>query len=674
MSDAASNACPSLEGLAARVRRRAAAARGLRALVASAAFVGLAGAATVVFLRLGLGWREGELLPLAAIFAVWLLGVAVYALRGVPSVFGALVLLDRAGRWQDRFSSAWLFRQQGDAADPAETLHIERTARETGAAAAGLPAALPLLVPGREKLAWALALPLLALGLASTPLLRPGLEARDLALTERMRETATVQAEELRRQAESFAALEGLDEDERAAVEALRVEVLDTVSMLSDTEGLTAGELLDALAERAQAAERLAERLGLGDDGWASAAMLDEMERHPDLARLAHEIRDKEALAAAGEAEGLYSVLDQEPLAAETRERLALAAERTMRAALEEDRERPVGERIGNADTKLRDGQARTAAREFLELARHFRLLAQREAAQDRLKDLAEAIREAGSAVGDSELQAREELAASPPGAPGSEGEGAAEGGLQPLTPGVLPEDLAELLAPQFTSSGQRPSGESADPERGGIAPAPGLAEAPVPGANEEGGASGSDAGPGGQGEGVLQAPVPGETPGEGGAESGMGLADQSRPGQGEDGFLTAPVPGMDPAGESSPGAGAAGADGSTATGALGGTQAGTGTAPMVPGETGELPASAIDVRVAGQVGEEGESTVRAVEGGARTEQASRGRREIVAEALAAEEQALDGQAIPLSRREHVIRYFSAIRAQFESEDGARRE
>jgi hypothetical protein len=101
-----------------------------------------------------------------------------------------------------------------------------------------------------------------------------------------------------------------------------------------------------------------------------------------------------------------------------------------------------------------------------------------------------------------------------------------------------------------------------------------------------------------------------------------------------------------------------------------GGDQAGTGTASMIDNET-EAIAAAQDGEVVAQINEDGESSVRAVEGQARAGNATRSRQEIVAEFLSAEEQALDGKSIPLSRREHIIRYFSAIRKQFEESETA---
>jgi hypothetical protein len=77
------------------------------------------------------------------------------------------------------------------------------------------------------------------------------------------------------------------------------------------------------------------------------------------------------------------------------------------------------------------------------------------------------------------------------------------------------------------------------------------------------------------------------------------------------------------------------------------------------------------DAKVVAQAGKEGESTTRAIEGQAKAEQATRSQQEVMADFIAVEEQALDDQALPMSRRQQVLRYFSGIRAQFEKDDGA---
>lgn len=70
---------------------------------------------------------------------------------------------------------------------------------------------------------------------------------------------------------------------------------------------------------------------------------------------------------------------------------------------------------------------------------------------------------------------------------------------------------------------------------------------------------------------------------------------------------------------------------------------------------------------VQGQQNNEGQSTVRSVEGGARTEQSSRSATKAALESVQAEEAALDEAALPPARREQVRRYFNELRKRFEA-------
>ena len=53
-------------------------------------------------------------------------------------------------------------------------------------------------------------------------------------------------------------------------------------------------------------------------------------------------------------------------------------------------------------------------------------------------------------------------------------------------------------------------------------------------------------------------------------------------------------------------------------------------------------------------------------EPGDRTEQSGRSKRDIAIDFLKVQEEALASEPLPLSRREHVLRYFTALRKQLE--------
>ena len=215
--------------------------------------------------------------------------------------------------------------------------------------------------------------------------------------------------------------------------------------------------------------------------------MIEAMSQQPDTADLSLFIRDKAPEPAADEALRLHALLDDPDITGEAQERVTRSLESIMQAATDDDKTKPVGERFGNASTKMSDAQTKTAAREFEELSKFFREIAGREEAVEKLDRLAEALREAGSEISGSELEKMESIAdAAGTGSPTPEG-------LQSLdtdAPGTNPQGMATT---GFT------------PETGEGAPAVPLASNP----------------PGESGE-VQKVPVPGAAPGEGeGAQGG---------------------------------------------------------------------------------------------------------------------------------------------------------
>lgn len=631
------------------VRRRVGQVRFARWLRCGHWIVGALGIVIVLALRRFYEWRQDEIWPVLALIGAWLLAGGVFALAARPGTRDSLLMLDRLGGWKDRFSSAWAFLT-ASSRDAGQELHLERTGGRLADAVAAFPTTLPLPRLGRAWIG-----PALAALLALIPLWRTTPDAGEMKLTEEMRQAAARQADELKREAQLVEDRGGLQEQEQEDLEKLRVEVEEAAEGLAEAGELTAGEMLESLETRARAAEKLAEKLGLASDGWASEQMLEEMRRHPDTVDLGLAIEDKAAELAADESMKLHEVLDHPELTRETIDRFTATLERITQAATEADEKRPVGERVGNASRKMLADQPRTAAREFEALAKHFRILGDREKTRDELEKLAENLREAGSEISGSELEKMEQVAEqSREGRPTPEG-------LQSLEADPLAQNLERMTAPgQSGESGEqsRPASAGQQPGQSQEGAAPDLAQATQQGQS-----------PGEGQQSMMKAPVPGETPSGSGDGSEMGLANRAQPGEGEDGQLSAPVPGMN-TGQAQPGQGLSGSSGGQSNQAApGGNQAGSGTAELKDSQSDPL-AARRDGRVDAQINQDGESTVRAVEGQARRETAQRERREVVTDFLAAEEQALDGKSLPMSRREHVVRYFSALRRQFEDEGG----
>lgn len=604
--------------------------------------IGITGIVLVAVLRQFYGWTSFEVLPLLTLFGLWLSAGAVLTARRAPGVREALVTLDHSGAWKDRFASAWAFLNQ-DYKEVGEELHIERAGSSLEEALTAFPESTPL---PDLKAAWVL--PVLALMFSVAPILRPVPSATESILSEEMVEAASGQAEVIKREAGQLNKLTSLTEDEQKELQQLLVDVDQMTSQLGEGEGLTTGEMLEALEARARAVERLARGIGDGEEVWASDAMIKAMADHPDTADMAVAVRDKNAESVAGEASSLQSLLESDSLSSEVEERMGRSLANISKSGDKSDEARPVGERFGNASTKMNTRQPLQAAREFEELAKHFRLIQERVEAREKLEGLAEAMREAGGEISGKKLEKMEELAAS------GQTERAIPEGLKGLESDELPRSLSGMKPPQETAA-------TKEDELPGLAGGEGAIKAPpVPGTSQD-----APSGKGG-GQQALKAPIPGEGDANG---SGGSLAANGGE-QGGGSSVQAPIPGTAP-GDSearsvsnAPG----GEAGDSSVSGQGGDQAGTGTAELVDTESAIHEAGS-DSQVMAQINDDGESTFRAIDGEIRQEEVTRSRRDIAAEFIAVEEQALDGKSLPLSRRQHVVRYFSAIRQQFEREE-----
>lgn len=483
-----------------------------------------------------------------------------------------------------------------------EKLHWSESRDRLGDAMASLPKDVPL--PGMG-LRWIL--PLLLLGFAFSPLLQPVVEAGDMVLTEEMAQAAAEEAARIELKKDEFEKLGSLTEVEQKEIEKLRKEINAVADELKKSREKTAREVLRELEARARAAEQLAERMGSRGDEWASEEMLREMSQHADTADLAEALKDKETERSAKESEKIAENLKSPELTNEVRDRVDESLARVMKKATPEDHKRPVGLNVGAAAEDMKEKDPEKAAKDFESLADHFKRLAERERAQEKLRKLAEELRKSGGNIAGKNLQSMEKLAGN-----SSSSMKPQQGLSAPQNPNMVPMNQQNM-----PNMGQ-----------GKSLPMPGMKP-----------------GKAGQGKPMTFAPVPG---------GAKGTPVAIIPGQGNKpgGSMVAPIPGTS-GGMSSmmPGAG--------------GLQAGTGSAPMEQQETDAMKAERSGL-VAAQVNDQGESAVRAVEGGERTELAERERQQQVVEFIKVEEDALDEQTLPLSRKEHVLRYFTALRDRFE--------
>lgn len=600
--------------VAQRVWRRVMLRRWLDQLqkLAPAAVVAIAGG-LIVRLMLSPAWGSAVAWT---VLAGWLIGAAARCWIERPGLYQALALWDRATGRREAFANAWWFETR-DRRTESEEAHIALQAGVLPGAVGAMSRDLP--VSGRRWHAG----PPLALVVFFLVNLWVSPQAVLWRMDDQMAKAAGEEARKLAEAELDKKKLDSLTEEEKKELEELEKKIQDTAKELEDAAGKDAREVLRSLERRAREAEDLAKRLD-DQNSWASEALVEEMRKHADTADLGDAVADKKADRAADEAEALAAQLKAGDLTEETRERMNETLQKVADKAEEGDRKRMVGEHVLGASEDLKEQKAGEAGEEFQKLAERMRDLQRRQQTREELEKLAEQLRQSGNNIaGQNEAGQMQEMAGS--GQQSGQGE-------QGETPQV----------------GQSQAGANQQQ----LMP-PGLGQM-----NPQNG----------NGQQMQQAPVPGT-----GQSQNLPMLSQAPEGSGQGGegapMMMAPVPGSDP--DKMPEAFMLGQgpppDGSEAMmfAMPGGNQPGVGKAELNAKATEKI-ANANQSMVAARSTNEGQSSVRAVEGGVRQEAASRSATEEAVEFLSAQEEALDESALPPSRREQVRRYFTELRKRFE--------
>ncbi|MHA3774367.1 hypothetical protein ACXR0O_22810 [Verrucomicrobiota bacterium sgz303538] len=546
---------------------------------------------------------------------LWLLSIAVFAWIRKPTPFAALAAWDRAVANHEMFASAWFFEKSG-AQQPGALLHLERASNRLREREPFLTRDLPLR--HNVRIWWA---PLLFVLIAASGLLRAPLAPEDDRLPVSARELAAQVGKTLANQTANLDKLKELSPAEHEKLKGLRVELKNTAEDLRHTE--TPRDLLEKLERGARDTEKLADALRDDESGALSPSFLSELERNADTADLGNALRAQDLGRAAEEARLLEARLGHRKPTLEEQKRLEEALKRALEAANNKDRNSKLGKHLSEAQRQLSAGNNQGAAGQFGALGEHYGRSAQLQQARNQLRDLAQNFRGAGQHIlGGNNLQRL-------PSAPN---------GSQPLA--GIPN-----LTPGSGTPGQ-PSAILPLPMPGQSGP---LAQIPIPGSrnSQRGGPTFPIPGSGNQKPGGVPMPIPGMPPDPNGNPQGG---------------MMFPIPGS---GGLPGGMGGAMAGGGSSLAEAGGSQAGNGVAPLGADPTKPLAANQTGV-VAPVPGAEGPSEVRAITGEPHREQAARSRQELAAEFLKTEEAALSEESLPLSRREQVLRYFTAIRQHLE--------
>lgn len=552
---------------------------------------------------------------------LWLTGSLAYAWFQRPGAFSALALWDQAAGRREAFASAWWFEQRAEDNEAARA-HI-------AAQRAALPQALPALsqdLPLRPD-RW-LAVPLLIAILGSFVSIVTAPPSTVVEMDADMTRKAAEEAQKLAQTDWEKKNLAGLNEEEMKQLEDLQQKVKQTAADLANAAGKDARDVLAELERRARDAEKLADELGNGKDAWASEKLTAALREHTDTADLGDAVAAKNAKAAAKAAEKLANQLKSPQLGAEVKERMNETLKDVQQQSEKEDRQRTVGQNVLAAGDQMQQGQPAGAGAEFQKLADKLRDLALREQAQKELQQLAQQLRDSGSSIAgqnDANSGAMQEM--SQAGQQGQSG--------QQSTPqvGQAQNPQQSLNPPGMGQQGQQNQMQQQQQGQNGQ----GQPQQMLTMAQGQQGQPGQQGGQQPDGQPMLFAPVP-----------GGGKPDDKAP------VIILP-------GDENPGENA----GSIAVAMPGGKDPGVGKADLNNTPTQKQNSGNQSV-VQGQQNNEGQSTVRSVEGGPRTEQAARGATQAALEAIQAEEAALDESALPPARREQVRRYFNELRRRFE--------
>ncbi len=557
------------------------------------------------------------------------LGMLGWAWWKRPSVYAAWALWDREAGRREAFAAAWWYESR-EVRTEAEERHLKLQAAELPGALGRLGVEMPVVRVGR--LGWVI------FGLAMTGVAGWWMDAvrRGPELSAEMVAAARVAAEQLAGMEVKAEKLAGLTEEERKGLEG---QIKGAAEALSQSAGKTAREVLDALEQRAREAEKLAERVGAGEEAWASEALTEALRKQADTADLGDAVADRKGGEAADEAEALAGKI--EAGREEQTERLEGVFNEVNAAAVPEDGERLVGSGVSEVANNLKGGEKAKASEAMRQMAQRLREMQGRQQTQAELERLAQQLREAGSQMANAGAEG-EAMQALTEGSQGQSPKGGGQSGKA---------ESAEGKGGQEGQEGQE--GQMAQ-----------VSEAP-----ESSGAGGQEGQAGQQGQAGQAGQAGPQGPqlslGEGNPNAGKG---GEKPDEGTP-MLMAPVPGQD-AGDKPPEMMVMMPGSSPSNGAILG--AGSGLPPgsaksEMKGEETAVPESVKSALAKAEKTGEGASSVRQVEGGApREEGVGQGSAGLSVEFMEAQEAAMDEAALPMARREQVRRYFNALRKRLE--------
>lgn len=329
---------------------------------------------------------------LSAFLSAWLRPVAK---------FQALARWDAAAGRQETFASAWeMARIPHPTAG--EQLHLAAALRH-------LPQCLPRLsrdlpfASGGWKVAVSSLVLLSAALFANFQQPQPNITPSSPDLVRRTQEGAQRLESAASKQ---LATLPGLNLDEKMALASLQDSLEHLAEDVEAKVGQSAEEVLATLETRASKAEKLARQLREDTESWASEKMLEELRRYSDTSPLAEAAKNRLAASVVEQAERFDSAVRGQAMSDPVVRRIQSCLLRLPEVAEKADAAKPLGRHLLAARQAFGQAKPDGAAREFAELAAHFRHLAERDEARKKLEQLAQEIRQAAGEAAQGKSQA----------------------------------------------------------------------------------------------------------------------------------------------------------------------------------------------------------------------------------------------------------------------------
>ncbi len=542
----------------------------------------------------------------ALLVLLWGGATALWAWLRRPDSEGALAFWDRRAGRKEMFLSAYCFERERTPT-LGQRLHLSRAYLRLKEETVSLPKHIPLRL---RHIAWLLPVAFLVFCASGLLVRSPSADSIpvDPGSACRAKKAGLLVAD----LAKELAASGELSEEERKELEDLKKSLDESARKMQNLEEETPRDVLKELERKAREAEKLAESLGADASSSLSSDVISELERHADTAAMASALRAKKLENIANEADKLAEKLERKDLTIDEQERMKEALKRALKQATDKDKESFLGTQLKRTLQQLQKKQPKNAARQLSKISKRMRRTLQRMNTKRQLQRLAGNLRSQGQKIfgrnqrGVTRLGQLQGVKLQKLGKAGS-GQGKA-----------LP--LGQIFG--IRKGSQAPPGSRAP--KGYI-----LGQNPPPGSPR------------------VAIPVPGTggipMPGTGGMPGGAGGT---------------PVPGSSPGG--TPGA-------PSPTAGTGGYQAGHGSAPYSQNPTKPHEATSTGVVAPAPTGD-GASEIRFVPGSEHTEAAARSAQELAMDFIRAEEEALSEEPLPLSRRQQILRYFTALRRRIEDE------